>query len=281
MFGYLTICRDELKIKDERTYRAYYCGICEQLKKRHGQLSRFALNYDMTFLALLYQGVYEEHTTLKQKRCLPHPVKNHPVILGEATAYAADMNVLLGYYDALDDWQDEKKPGGLLLSGGIRRSFTETAARYPRQMAAIQTYLQRLRACEMEDSRNVDLAAGLTGDLMAEIFTPKEDAFQPTLKRLGFQLGKFIYLMDAWEDVEGDREKGSYNPFTDWVKEENFDERVHQLLLLIVSDAARAFESLPIEENLDILRNILYCGIWSKYQMASKRKKDKKSDRSL
>lgn len=275
MFGYLTICRDELKIKDERTYKAYYCGVCEQLKKRHGQVSRFALNYDMTFLALLYQGVYEEHTANEQKRCLPHPVKAHPVILGEATAYAADMNVLLGYYDAFDDWQDEKKLGGLVLSGGMKRTFAGTAARYPRQKQAVDTYLEKLKACEAEDSTDVDLAAGLTGALMAEIFTPKDDAFRPSLGRLGFQLGKFIYLMDAWEDVEKDLEKGSYNPFAEWTLQDNFDERVHQLLLLIASDAARAFETLPIEENLDILRNILYCGIWSKYQAVRKRKKEK------
>lgn len=276
MFGYLTICRDELKIKDERTYKAYYCGICEELKKRHGQISRFALNYDMTFLALLYEGVYESAIKQEQKRCLPHPVKAHPVVLGEATAYAADMNVLLGYYDALDDWQDEKKPGGLLLSGGMKKTFAGTAARYPRQKQAIDTYLEKLKACEAAKSPDVDLAAGLTGQLMAEIFTPHEDAFKETLGRLGFQLGKFIYLMDAWEDVEDDLKKDSYNPFAAWAGQPDFENRVHQLLLLIASDAARAFETLPIEENLDILRNILYCGIWSKYQMTMKRKKEKK-----
>lgn len=276
MFGYLTICRDELKIKDERTYRAYYCGVCEELKRRHGQLSRFALNYDMTFLALLYEGVYEDGTEQTKKRCLPHMVKPHLTVCGAATAYAADMNVLLGYYDTLDDWQDEKKPGGLVLSGGMQRTFTETKSRYPRQMQAIRTYLEKLKACEKENSQDVDLAAGLTGQLMAEIFTPKEDAFRQPLGRLGFQLGKFIYLMDAFEDVEEDMKKGSYNPFAAWAAQPDFEERVHQLLLLVASDAARAFETLPIEENLDILRNILYCGIWSKYLTASNKKKEKK-----
>lgn len=276
MFGYLTVCRDELKIKDERTYKAYYCGICEELRKQHGQISRFSLTYDMTFLALLLQGVYEGQTQSGKKRCLPHPVKPHPVITGKSTAYAADMNVLLGYYDHLDDWEDEKKPSGLVMSHGMRRTFEKTAARYPRQMQAIQTYLKELKNCEATNSQDVDLAAGLTGKLMAEIFSPEEDSFREILGRLGFQLGKFIYLMDAWEDIEKDLEKGNYNPFFIWVKEPEFDNRVHQLLLMIASDAARAFEQLPIEENVDILRNILYCGIWSKYQMTMKHKKEKK-----
>ena len=80
---------------------------------------------------------------------------------------------------------------------------------------------------------------------MAEIFTPREDAFRENLGRLGFHLGKFIYLMDAWEDVEKDTQKGNYNPFMKWAAEDNFDDRVYQLLLLIVSDAARDFEKLP------------------------------------
>lgn len=276
MFGYLTVCRDELKIKDERTYKAYYCGICEELRKQHGQISRFSLTYDMTFLALLLQGVYEGQTQSGKKRCLPHSVKPHPVITGKSTAYAADMNVLLCYYDHLDDWEDEKKPSGLVMSHGMRRTFEKTAARYPRQMQAIQTYLKELKNCEATNSQDVDLAAGLTGKLMAEIFSPEEDSFREILGRLGFQLGKFIYLMDAWEDIEKDLEKGNYNPFFIWVKEPEFDNRVHQLLLMIASDAARAFEQLPIEENVDILRNILYCGIWSKYQMTMKHKKEKK-----
>lgn len=276
MFGYLTVCRDELKIKDERTYKAYYCGICEELRKQHGQISRFSLTYDMTFLALLLQGVYEGQAQSGEKRCLPHPVKPHPVITGKSTAYAADMNVLLCYYDHLDDWEDEKKPSGLVMSHGMRRTFEKTAARYPRQMQAIQTYLKELKNCEATNSQDVDLAAGLTGKLMAEIFSPEEDSFREILGRLGFQLGKFIYLMDAWEDIEKDLEKGNYNPFFIWVKEPEFDNRVHQLLLMIASDAARAFEQLPIEENVDILRNILYCGIWSKYQMTMKHKKEKK-----
>lgn len=275
MFGYLTVCRDELKIKDERTYKAWYCGICEELKKRHGQLSRFTLTYDMTFMAMLLQGVYEDPTEQGQKRCLPHPIKKHPVITGEMTAYAADMNVLLTYYDILDDWEDERKPGAWLFCRALRKTFEETAAKYPRQKQAIEDYLKNLKVCESSESRDIDLASGLTGKLMAEIFTPREDAFRETLGRLGFHLGKFIYLMDAWEDVEKDTQKGNYNPFMKWAAEDNFDDRVYQLLLLIVSDAAREFEKLPIEENVDILRNILYCGIWSKYQILLKHKKER------
>ncbi len=275
MFGYLTVCRDELKIKEERIYRGWYCGLCEELKKRHGQLSRFTLTYDMTFLALLLQGVYEEPTKESRKRCLPHPLKKHAVITGAATAYAADMNVLLCYYDLLDDWEDERKLSGLFMGKSLAKTYRRTAERYPRQAKAIETYLQQLKLCEQEQSRDVDRAAGLTGQLMAEIFTPREDAFRDVLGRLGFQMGKFIYLMDAWEDIKEDDKKGNYNPFALWYREEDFQERVHRLLLLIAADAAREFEKLPIEQNVDILRNILYCGIWSKYALVRKHEKEK------
>ena len=53
MFGYVNVYKDELKIKDYDTYRAYYCGLCKMLGKRHNALARLSLNYDLTFLAVL------------------------------------------------------------------------------------------------------------------------------------------------------------------------------------------------------------------------------------
>ena len=276
MFGYLRVCQDELKIKDFKSYRAWYCGLCEALRTRHGQLSRFSLTYDMTFLLLLLQGLYEEKEVCEEKRCLPHPLKKHPVRQSEITAYAADMNVLLAYYDLLDDWQDEKKLSGLILSKGMERTFKKTGEAYERQSAAIERYLKALQACEREKNKNLDLAAGLTGELMGEIFVYREDAFAPALRRLGFYLGKFIYLMDAYEDIGSDIEKGSYNPFVTWYREADFDSRAKGLLTMIAADAAKSFEKLPIEENLDILRNILYCGMWSPTGTKKKRSKKEK-----
>lgn len=98
---------------------------------------------------------------------------------------------------------------------------------------------------------------------MAELFVWKEDAFQKILRSMGFYLGKFIYIMDAWMDLEQDRKKGCYNPFLEWKEEDDLDERIQEILDGTLRMAIAEFEKLPCEQDLPVLRNILYEGVWS------------------
>ena len=91
---------------------------------------------------------------------------------------------------------------------------------------------------------------------------------------MGFYFGKFIYLMDAYEDIEKDSKKGNYNPWTPIAQEKDFDDRARQILIMEAAEASRQFEKLPIIEYVDILRNILYSGIWTKYDRIKSRKKE-------
>ena len=265
MFGYVTVNMDEMKIKDYRKYRAFYCGICQDLKENHSQFSRFSLTYDMTFLAVLLTGLYECETTKQEYRCAAHPFQKHLAFRNEVTAYAADMNVLLTYYNMLDDWMDEKKIAGLAGARIMQSDVKELKEKYPRQAKAIRTYLIRLQDCERENSTNLDRASGDTGVLLGEIFAWKEDHWADTLRQIGFYLGKFIYLMDAFDDVEKDKQNGNYNPWSVLAEEKDFKERAGQILAVLAAGAGRAFEKLPILEYVDILRNIVYSGIWMNY----------------
>ena len=106
MFGYITICKPELKIKDFEKYRGYYCGLCQDLKKRYGRSGQLTLSYDMTFLILLLSSLYEPDTQLSSCKCVAHPFEAHPTRQNIFTEYAADMNLLLSYYKCVDDWED-------------------------------------------------------------------------------------------------------------------------------------------------------------------------------
>lgn len=277
MFGYVITNMEEMKIKDYRKYRAFYCGICQDLKEFHGQTARFTLTYDMTFLAVLLNGLYETEISREYYRCGLHPLKKHLCFRNEITAYAADMNVLLSYYNLLDDWVDEKKviplAGARMLQGDVKR----LKEKYPRQTAAIRRYLKKLKDCETKNSQDLDLASGDTGVLMGEIFAWRKDHWESSLRKIGFFLGKFIYLMDAYEDVEKDKKKGNYNPWIFIADEEDFARRAGQILTLTAAECSREFERLPIVEYVDILRNILYSGIWTKYDAVSKVRKEGKS----
>lgn len=275
MFGYIAANLEEMKLKDYRIYRAFYCGICQDLKEYHGQISRTTLTYDMTFLAILLEGLYEPEEERGAYSCAAHPFQKHPSIRSEVTAYAADMNVLISYFNLLDDWEDDRKILPLMAAGFMKRDMHRLCGKYPRQIKAIRRYLVKLKACEEEHSPDLDRASGDTGELMAEIFQWKEDHWVPTLRQIGYYIGKFIYLMDAYDDVEKDRKAGNYNPWLGIAGEKDFRERAEEILVLLAAQCSREFEKLPIIEYVDILRNILYSGIWTKYNNMENKKKEK------
>ncbi len=266
MFGYITIHKDELKIKDYNRYHAYYCGLCRELSKRHGELSRLTLTYDMTFLVILLTGLYEPVTTQAQFRCPLHPVKKLPCLSNEFTQYAADMDVLLSYYNLKDDWSDEKKLSSLAMTKVLKSSCKKIAAEYPTQGAALSQYMEKLLACEQEHIRDLDTAAGYTGEMLGKIFAVKDDEWANGLYKLGFYLGKFIYLCDAWEDLHKDKKSGNYNPLIYYEDTPNFAQMVKDILTMMAAECAREFECLPVLTDADILRNILYSGIWARYE---------------
>ena len=273
MFGYVTTNMEEMKIKDYRIYHGFYCGVCQDLKEDHGQTSRVTLTYDVTFLGILLTGLYETETKREEHFCAMHPFKKHLCLRNQWTAYAADMNVLLSYYNLLDDWEDEKKPVPLILASALKKDVKRLKERYPRQASAIETYLQKLKACEQEASTDLDRAAADTGEMLGEIYVWKEDVWADTMRKIGCAMGRFIYRMDAYEDIEKDRKKGNYNPWKPIAQEKDFDDRVRQILMMEAAEASRQFEKLPIIEYVDILRNILYSGIWTKYDRIKSREK--------
>ena len=114
--------------------------------------------------------------------------------------------------------------------------------------------------------RSIIIVRILSTKLSKSSFLYKEDEWKECLSRMGFFLGKYIYIIDAYEDIEKDLKKGNYNPFKEIYKNEDFDNFVERILTMIISECAREFENLPIIEDVDILRNILYSGVWAKFK---------------
>lgn len=267
MFGYIYINEQELKLKEYTAYRSFYCGLCRNLHKRYGRTAQMMLNYDLTFLALLLSGLYEPETETYQHRCMPHPVRKHPMVENEAIDYAADMCVLLSYEKLMDDWVDEHQVTKRTAAAVLRSGYEKAAGKYPRQAEAISQNIRLLREAEQQNCKDIDYVAGLTGRFLAEVFVWHEDIWQDELRRMGFFLGKFIYLMDAVEDVKRDKKHGNYNLFRDCVSvwESEKEREIRDMLSSMMAEAARSFERLPVVEHAEILRNILYSGVWCKY----------------
>lgn len=268
MFGYININQKQLSDENKKAYQAYYCGLCRKLKENCGTRGQMLLNYDMTFLIVLLTGLYELETEKVSFTCALHPARKQNAYLNEATAYAADMNVVLAYHNFEDDWKDEHSYAKRTFMKMFEKDYERICKAYPRQVKAIETYIHRQSEAEQKKEQNLDVVAGLTGEVLGEIFAWREDVWTEELKYLGFYMGKFIYIMDAYEDRRSDERKKTFNPLVSMEKERTSDfETLCKLILTsMMSECAKSFERLPILLHADILRNILYSGVWSKYE---------------
>ena len=274
MFGYVTICEPELKVKDLKKYKAYYCGLCRVLKEEYGFMGQMTLTYDMTFAIILLSSLYESVADLETHRCKVHPVKKQMMLKNEITSYAAAMNVLLAYYHLDDDWQDDRKISSLMSKSMIYGKVKKIIDKYPRQSEAIRTSLAELSRCERDNSTDIDRTAGCFGRLMEELLLYREDMWEKSLRKMGFFLGKFIYLMDAYEDLPEDLKKDKYNPLRKIYAEPEYEERIRQILCMMIAESTAEFERLPCLVDVDILRNILYDGVWSRYNKIQMKKSE-------
>lgn len=279
MFGYITADASQLSEDQCQRYGGCYCGLCRALQRRHGLLGRLTLTYDMTFLVLVLSSMYEPEELFGLGRCPVHPLKKRSYWSTEFTDYAADLNLLLAWWNCLDDWEDERKLSRLLLYKLLSKRCKKLEQRYPRQSQAIRDNLELLHRFEDGPEQSADRAAECFGDLMGELFVVKEtDYWSPTLRRLGQGLGRFIYILDACIDAEEDQKHGRANPLLALDGGERTREGDYALLTMLLSDATAALERLPMVQDITLMRNILYAGVWQKYNQAFYRR-DKQSGR--
>ena len=271
LFGYVVANRDYLTEDQRARYQSCYCGVCCSIGANYGTVQRMALNYDMTFLVLLLSSLYEPEETSGVSRCLAHPLRTHSWWQSEITSYAADMNMALAYHNCMDDWHDDKTIKSLVLASLFRSSANQVQAKHPDQWNAICTCMQRLQEIEKEDLQDPDAGANAFGALMASLFVWKHDRWTPLLHQLGHALGRFIYLMDAVMDLENDLKSGSYNPLRTRAENGATKEQFFPILKMMIGECTDALERLPLMQDLDLLRNILYSGVWCRFLSQEKR----------
>ena len=283
MFGYVLVNKPELKIKDFDLYRSYYCGICHALKENYGFTGRMTLNYDMTFLAMLLSDLYDKEDCDFETRCVAHMARKHNEKRNEFSRYCADMCVFLSYFKGVDDWNDDHGPRGFIEKNTLWRKAERVREVYPEKCASIEKHLEALSEVEKTPDQPIDKCANAFGEIMGEVFCYQDDIFREDLYNVGFFLGKFIYVLDAYEDVEKDLEKGSFNPFREDYEQtlktgdyDKFDQKVMNILMLMIGECTDAFEKLPLIENVEVLRNILYSGVWVRFKNCQQKRQEER-----
>lgn len=266
MFGYVVVNKDELKIKEFNVYLMYYCGLCRELKDMYGIKGQFTVNYDMTFLGLLLDGLYDCEQHYSECRCVAHPGSKRKILRNEFLAYAADMNILMTFLKCQDDWIDDKKLLKKTEGSLLKRAYKKVLAKYPEKTKRIEEELKNLSECEKADEKDFDKVSGCFGRIMSELFAYKDDEWKPYLERMGFFMGKFIYILDAYCDYDEDVKKNRYNLLRGI---NNDREQVSGILTMMMAECSANYEMLPIVENTELLNNIVYSGIWTSFERKS------------
>ena len=277
MFGYVNADKKEMTDEERSTYQAYYCGLCRELKRQAGAGAQICLNYDITFLAILLSGLYEPDEVTEPFRCRLHPTKKRFFHESEVMQYAASMNIVLSYYKLLDDYQDDHKTSRKKIANRFEPVVKRVCEEYPRQTQAIEDFVRDLSDAEYRQEDNLTVLSALSGDMLGELFCYKEEnIWNESLRSMGYYLGKFIYLLDAYDDMEKDRKNHNFNPMLRAIdKDPSYDAFCRQVLVSLIAECTKEFERLPILKNASILRNILYSGIWTKYDMIQARRDHK------
>lgn len=275
MFGYVTIDPGTLPKDALERYRGIYCGLCRTLKQRYGNKGRITLSNDMTFLAILLNSLYEPEETVSEGHCMFHPAKKQTFIQTEFSIYAADMNIVLAYHKCLDNWADDRSAAGLAQARLLEGAYLKAKDLYPEKCEIIAQTLSHIGGLEKENTSGVDALANLTAYMLGEIYAVRSDYWAGALRAIGGAIGRFIYLMDAYEDLPADIRKKRYNPLIGMKDGEQYELALKDSLSMLIAECTGAFEILPLEKDVDILRNILYSGIWTRYEQIQQKNKRK------
>ena len=275
MFGYVVPEKPELKIREYELFRAYYCGVCKSIGRRLGQIPRLTLTYDAAFLALFLSCAAGVTPVVKSQRCIAHPLKKRNMAAGnDIIDYASDINILLAYYKMEDNWKDDRSylaaAGRLLLKPGYRKLLRK----HRKKCDIIENRLKELSLLEKEKCASMDKAAEPFAKLMEEIMAYEplcgDEGTGRILRWTGYNLGKWIYILDAFNDIEDNIKKGAYNSliYQFGYKGEDINkfkqgirDRVEFNLTYSLSQITGAYELIENSKRSGVVENIIYLGM--------------------
>ncbi len=275
MFGYVKVNSAELKVKEYEFYRGTYCGLCRAMGKCTGQCSRMTLNYDFVFLAMVRLAIAPVKTEFKQKRCFMHPFKKRNSMLRNPILdFCASASAILNYQKVADDLADEKgmkKFKARLAKPFVSHSRKKALKRFPELKAldeSVAKRLEELAAEEKSDSISVDAPADCFGRLLGDIMSfGLEGADARIAYELGRNIGAWIYMADAIEDMAEDFKKGRYNPFLKLYDGRiPTSEELESISYGVKNHLYGAEAAVDLIENVDpavknIIQNIIYLGV--------------------
>lgn len=280
MFGYIQPLKTELKIREWNEFRKFYCGVCTALKKENF-LSQFFLTYDSVFFSLLLTTINGTVPVQKRRFCFltMKPVRYYE---SEEITLSSLAFLLLLKYKLIDDYTDSKNVIRKIFSGIISKFIKLKDKEFAQQFEEkVLYYLRALSKKEHERCFSINETATIFGNLSGFFFENICNLDPDTsivMKYLGEYMGRWIYVLDAYDDLEKDLKKGNYNPIIEEFKKEweknnkdtiVFKDKVKPLikekLENYIEEITKAYDLLILKlpQFKGILDNVVYFGLWN------------------
>jgi len=288
MFGYIKPEKNMLLENDLRLYKCLYCGLCSEL----GRLppARLTLSYEAVFLFAVLSEVNKEHTNFEKIRC-PVNVFSEKYILSESRArqYSSDINIILAYFKLSDDIRDEHSIKAKCAAAALKKSFDTVCKRNADLCVYIKETLDNLLFLENKKSGDTDILSDLFAKILGKIFSPdfiKNQSAKRVLYSFGYNIGKWLYIIDAIDDIPDDYTKKQFNPYFTKYQIQT-DENIHDyktrvylleenILTFILNNIYAVFDLLEITEFEGIIKNIIYTVLPSVQYSLKETENDKK-----
>ncbi len=273
MLGYVKAFKPEMKIKDYELYRGVYCSLCRALGRNYSPIAQLFLSYDFAFAAVLRLAVMQGCFSFSQKRCPYNPAKKCMICSEKAELdYCSHAVIITVYYKVLDNLHDKGFKSKLIaaLIYPIVWLMHKKAVRLaPEIEKVIAGSIKKQSEAEEKKDVGIDEAAHPSADALGEVISLGfGDDIKSRLYSLGYMVGRFVYILDAADDLETDIKSGSFNPFKaefgnikDEESRRDFAKKADEMLNLTHSGALDALDEIEKNRFKDILENIVFDGL--------------------
>ena len=292
MFGYVIVDKPSLRIREYDYYRATYCGLCHAMGKCTGCASRLTLSYDTTFFVLVREMLDGTKVEFVKKRCVRHPIKKiETVKINPQLEYSACVGAQLAYGKIVDNINDEKGMKRfvanickVLFSRMDMKSFDQI----PTMAGFISEKLEIISQIEEERTKSIDTPAEVFGDMMAGLLSYGFEGEKKMIaEKIGKRIGRWIYIVDAFDDYESDRKSGSYNPFVELYDGKDFsDDDLLSISKMLEAELSIAFSAIELldddsdKNRSEIIKNILCLGMPASVERICKKKEKNKEEKN-
>ncbi len=283
MFGYVKPDTPYLYMKDDTLYKALYCGVCKSLGKTCGQCSRFTLTYDIAFMSAVIHNILGVDVTVERKNCVAHPIIKRPIAKpDEISDTLACLNVIFAYYKVQDDINDNGR--GRFLRLIFSPAFKRACKRHPALKNTVCDNYKQLAQLEKSGEQSIDKIAHPFANMLESLSNQILGASSSeSSQKFFYNLGKWIYLIDALDDYDKDIKKGNYNPFYVAYKSKDFTalkseygEEVSFIVSATLMGIEDGIKGLKFRFNADLIRNVALRGTVQKTKEILSKKSIKK-----